>query len=148
VTTISGIDSLAVLRQNLAIARGFEPMTAEKIETRSKRGAVATGDGYLELYESRMKYDGDVGRGAAGFAVAQRPAAIAGFPLTFSSPPSDRGEKRVEGYSPALSDTSRAKPAQSMSSRPLATVAVSRSWIKRASGIGTSPSLAASRTSP
>jgi hypothetical protein len=26
-TTISGIDSLAVLRQNLAIARGFTPMS-------------------------------------------------------------------------------------------------------------------------
>ena len=51
-------------------------------------------------------------------------------------------------FSPALSDTSRAKPAQSASSRPLATVAVSRSWIKSASGIGTNPSAAASRISP
>ena len=52
------------------------------------------------------------------------------------------------GYSPALSDTSCAKPAQSTSSRPLATRAVSRSWIKSASGIGTSASAAASRISP
>ncbi len=34
------------------------------------------------------------------------------------------------GHSPALSDISRAKLAQSTSSRPLATVAVSRSWTK------------------
>ncbi len=61
-TTISGIDSLAVLRQNLAIARGFKPLTAEEMETLRKRCARAAGDGHLELYKSTMKYDGDVGR--------------------------------------------------------------------------------------
>ena len=61
-TTISGIDSLAVLRQNLAIARGFKPMSAEEMEALQKRCAGAAGDGHLELYKSTMKYDGDVGR--------------------------------------------------------------------------------------
>jgi aryl-alcohol dehydrogenase-like predicted oxidoreductase len=61
-TTISGIDSLAVLRQNLAIARGFKPMTAEEMEALHKRCAPAAGDGHLELYKSTMKYDGDLGR--------------------------------------------------------------------------------------
>jgi aryl-alcohol dehydrogenase-like predicted oxidoreductase len=61
-TTISGIDSLAVLRQNLAIARGFKPMTAQEMEALRRRCAPAAGDGHLELYKSTMKYDGDVGR--------------------------------------------------------------------------------------
>jgi aryl-alcohol dehydrogenase-like predicted oxidoreductase len=61
-TTISGIDSLAVLRQNLAIARGFRPMTAEEMAALRKRCAAAAGDGHLELYKSTMKYDGDLGR--------------------------------------------------------------------------------------
>jgi hypothetical protein len=65
-TTISGIDSLAVLRQNLAIARGFKTMTAEEMETLSERCAPAAGDGHLELYKSTMKYDGDLGRGQHG----------------------------------------------------------------------------------
>src|SRR5205085_1340598 len=65
-TTISGIDSLAVLRQNLAIARGFQPMTAEEMEALVRRCAAAAGDGHLELYKSTMKYDGDVGRGQHG----------------------------------------------------------------------------------
>jgi aryl-alcohol dehydrogenase-like predicted oxidoreductase len=65
-TTISGIDSLAVLRQNLAIARGFKPMTAEEMEGLRKRCATAAGDGHLELYKSTMKYDGDLGRGQHG----------------------------------------------------------------------------------
>src|SRR2546425_7811627 len=44
-TTISGIDSLAVLRQNLAIARGFKPMALGEMEALSRRCASAAGDG-------------------------------------------------------------------------------------------------------
>jgi aryl-alcohol dehydrogenase-like predicted oxidoreductase len=65
-TTISGIDSLAVLRQNLAVARGFRPMAAEEMEALRRRCAPAAGDGHLELYKSTMKYDGDLGRGQHG----------------------------------------------------------------------------------
>jgi hypothetical protein len=61
-TTISGIDSLAVLCQNLAIARGFEPMTAAEMDALRRRCASAAGDGHLELCKSTMKYDGDIGR--------------------------------------------------------------------------------------
>jgi hypothetical protein len=38
-TTVSGIDSLAVLRQNLAIARGFRPMAAAEMEALRRRCA-------------------------------------------------------------------------------------------------------------
>jgi uncharacterized protein len=65
-TTISGIDSLAVLRQNLAVARGFKPMTAEAMEALARRCLPDAGDGHLELYKSTMKYDGDLGRGLHG----------------------------------------------------------------------------------
>jgi uncharacterized protein len=65
-TTISGIDSLAVLHQNLAIARGFKPMTAEEMEVLRTRLAREAGDGHLELYKSTMKYDGDLGRAQHG----------------------------------------------------------------------------------
>src|ERR1700688_3083491 len=51
-TTISGIDSLSVLRQNLAIARGFKPMTAEAMEALVRRCLPEAGDGHLELYKS------------------------------------------------------------------------------------------------
>src|SRR5947207_7336955 len=65
-TTISGIDSLAVLRQNLAIARGFTPMPDAEMEALRRRCAPAAGDGHLEPYKSTMKYDGDVGRAQHG----------------------------------------------------------------------------------
>jgi aryl-alcohol dehydrogenase-like predicted oxidoreductase len=64
--TISGVDSLAVLHQNLAIARGFQPMTAEEMASLKARCASEAGDGHLELYKSTMKYDGDVGRAQHG----------------------------------------------------------------------------------
>ena len=65
-TTISGIDTLAVLHQNLAIARGFQPMSTGEMDALRKRCAAAAGDGHLELYKSTMKYDGDLGRGLHG----------------------------------------------------------------------------------
>jgi aryl-alcohol dehydrogenase-like predicted oxidoreductase len=65
-TTISGIDSLDVLRQNLGVARGFRPMIVEEMEALRRRCASAAGDGHLELYKSTMKYDGDIGRGQHG----------------------------------------------------------------------------------
>ena len=66
-TTISGIDSLAVLRQNLAIARGFKPMTPEEMQALRQRCASFAGDGHLELYKSTKKYDGGVGREQHGY---------------------------------------------------------------------------------
>src|SRR5436305_1989250 len=61
-TTISGIDSLNVLRQNLKIARDFQPMSPKEMELLERRCAMAADDGHLELYKSTMKYDGDLGR--------------------------------------------------------------------------------------
>jgi aryl-alcohol dehydrogenase-like predicted oxidoreductase len=61
-TTISGIDSLAILHQNLAVARGFVPMTPREMQALRERCAKPAGDGHLELYKSTAKFDGAVGR--------------------------------------------------------------------------------------
>src|SRR6266850_8094748 len=66
-TTISGIDSLAVLRQNLAIARGFTPMTPEDMQLLHQRCAPFAADGHLELFKSTKRYDGGVGREQHGY---------------------------------------------------------------------------------
>ncbi len=65
-TTISGIDTLAVLRQNLAVARGFTPMSPEEMDALRRRVAPPAGDGHLELYKSTMRFDGDLGRSQHG----------------------------------------------------------------------------------
>jgi uncharacterized protein len=65
--TISGIDSLEVLHQNLAIARGFTPLKKEEMEALARRCASDAGDGHLELYKSTKKYDGAIGREQHGY---------------------------------------------------------------------------------
>jgi aryl-alcohol dehydrogenase-like predicted oxidoreductase len=71
VTTISGIDSPAVLKQNLAIARGFKPMTPAEMDALRKRCAPFAADGHLELYKSTVRYDADVGRAQHGYPTVQ-----------------------------------------------------------------------------
>ncbi len=66
-TTISGIDSLAVLQQNLAIARGLVPLSKEKMQALRQRCAKAAADGHLEMYKSTKKYDAEIGREQHGY---------------------------------------------------------------------------------
>ncbi len=65
--TVSGIDSLTVLRQNLAVARGFAPMPAADMDALRTRVASYAADGHLELYKSSARYEGKVGREQHGF---------------------------------------------------------------------------------
>jgi uncharacterized protein len=65
--TISGIESVEILRQNLAVARRFKPLTAVELDALRKRCAAAAGDGHLELYKSTKKYDADIGREQHGY---------------------------------------------------------------------------------
>jgi hypothetical protein len=66
-TTISGMQTVEVLRQNLAIAGGFTPMSeAEKQALRGRVAEVAA-DGRYELYKTTKSYDADVGRQQHGY---------------------------------------------------------------------------------
>jgi len=62
VTTISGIDSMRVLRQNLAIARGFKPMSISQMSSYRRKASVAAMDGRFELYKTTAEHEGDEGR--------------------------------------------------------------------------------------
>jgi uncharacterized protein len=66
-TTVSGIDSLKVLRQNLRIARGFTPMSAAERQTYEQSLAEYAFDGRFELYKTTAEHDGAVGRRQHGF---------------------------------------------------------------------------------
>jgi len=61
-TTISGIDSIDVLHQNLEIARNFRPMSGTEMAAVRDRCRKFAADGRFELYKTTTKYDGDVGR--------------------------------------------------------------------------------------
>jgi len=69
-TTISGIDSLDVLRQNLAVARGFQPMNEAEMEALRDRTKAVASDGRYELYKTSIAYDGPEARRQHGFPPA------------------------------------------------------------------------------
>lgn len=66
-TTVSGIDSMKVLRQNLRIARAFTPMTASQQAAYEHGLEVDALDGRFELYKTTAEHDGDEGREQHGF---------------------------------------------------------------------------------
>ena len=66
-TTVSGIDSMRVLRQNLAIAQGFVPMTRSEMAAHRRRLAAHAADGRFELYKTTAQHDGVEGRREHGF---------------------------------------------------------------------------------
>ena len=66
-TTITGMDSLAVLRQNLRVARGFQPMTAEEMRVLRERCAGAAADGRYESYKVSLRFDNPQARLAHDF---------------------------------------------------------------------------------
>jgi uncharacterized protein len=65
--TISGVDTLDVLHQNLAIARGFKPWDEPRMQALRDQCAGFASDGHLELYKSTKKFDGEIGREMHGF---------------------------------------------------------------------------------
>jgi aryl-alcohol dehydrogenase-like predicted oxidoreductase len=66
-TTVTGIDSLDILWQNLAIARSFAPMRPEDMQALRQRVAAIAADGRLELYKMAKHFDGKVGREQHGY---------------------------------------------------------------------------------
>ena len=68
--TISGMDSMDVLQQNLAIARGFKPYSADQMQHLRERCRFHAADGRFELFKTTKKYDGDLGREQHGFPSA------------------------------------------------------------------------------
>jgi aryl-alcohol dehydrogenase-like predicted oxidoreductase len=65
--TISGIESLEVLHQNLKVACNFHPLSAAEMQTIRDACRFEASDGHLELFKTTKKYDGDLGRKMHGF---------------------------------------------------------------------------------
>ena len=65
-TVVSGMDSPKVLRQNLAVARGFRPMSDRAMAALRRRVAAPAANGRFELYKISAAYEGDEGRRVHG----------------------------------------------------------------------------------
>lgn len=61
-TTITGMESLAVVKQNMAIAKGFQPLQHHEMQEIIASVTPGAGDGRYELYKTSLRYDGAVTR--------------------------------------------------------------------------------------
>ncbi len=61
-TTISGVDNMEVLNQNLGVAVNFQPFSAEEMASLRNRTKQYAADGRYELFKMSVKYDGKIGR--------------------------------------------------------------------------------------
>ncbi|HWD20583.1 MAG TPA: aldo/keto reductase [Verrucomicrobiae bacterium] len=68
-TTVSGMDSLDVLRENLKVARNFQPMTSAEMEALRARCAATAADGRFEVYKGSLKFDNPMTRLPHGFPI-------------------------------------------------------------------------------
>jgi aryl-alcohol dehydrogenase-like predicted oxidoreductase len=67
VTTISGIDSMQVLKQNVKVASGFKPLSERQMEAIRTRVRDQAEDGRFELYKTSAMHEGTIGREQHGF---------------------------------------------------------------------------------
>jgi predicted aldo/keto reductase-like oxidoreductase len=74
-TTVSGIDSMKVLRQNLKVAVGFKPMSERQMNVLRRRVREQAADGRFELYKTSAKMEGPIGRKQHGFPDEQELSA-------------------------------------------------------------------------
>jgi hypothetical protein len=70
-TTISGIDRMQVLDQNLAIAVNFQLLSAADMQALREQCRKFAADGRYELFKMTTKYDGKVGREQHHFPTTQ-----------------------------------------------------------------------------
>jgi aryl-alcohol dehydrogenase-like predicted oxidoreductase len=65
-TTVSGMNSMEVLDQNLEILRNFTPLAEGQMAALREHGRQFN-DGRYELYKTTVKYESDLGRAQHGF---------------------------------------------------------------------------------
>jgi uncharacterized protein len=66
-TTVSGIDSMRVLQENVKVAAGFTPMSRREMARLRTRVADHAADGRFELYKTTALHEGTIGRQQHGF---------------------------------------------------------------------------------
>ena len=66
-TTITGVEKLDILEQNLKVAQGFTPFSQAEMQALRDRAKQYSGDGQFELYKTSIKYDNPEARIAHNF---------------------------------------------------------------------------------
>lgn len=74
-TTISGMNSIETLNQNLEIVSNFSPLSESAMSQLRNRCSNEAGDGHMELFKTTTMYDGKIGREQHGYpSVEELPA--------------------------------------------------------------------------
>jgi aryl-alcohol dehydrogenase-like predicted oxidoreductase len=66
-TTVTGMSSIDILRRDLVVARGFEPMRPDEMDALRTRCAPLAADGRFELYKVSLRYDNPEARRQHGY---------------------------------------------------------------------------------
>jgi len=66
-TTITGVEKMDILEQNLKVAQGFTPLSASEMQGLRDRAKEYAGDGRFELYKTSIKFDNPEARIAHEF---------------------------------------------------------------------------------
>jgi len=74
--TITGMESLDALRQNLGVAQGFQPMSQQEMQALRDRLKSEAADGHFELYKLSLKFDNPEARLAHNFPVDMRQVEV------------------------------------------------------------------------
>ena len=75
-TTITGMDSPEILRQNLRIAQNFTPMQEAEMNALRERCKEDAADGRFELYKISLKFDNPEARLAHGFPLDTKQSEV------------------------------------------------------------------------
>jgi predicted aldo/keto reductase-like oxidoreductase len=68
--TITGMETVDVVRQNLSIAQNFKPLLPERMAEIERQVALESGDGRYEIYKTSIAYDNIVTREVHGMPLA------------------------------------------------------------------------------
>jgi uncharacterized protein len=71
-TTISGIESLQILEQNLEVAVNFKPLDSNQMTALRNQCKTLAADGRFELFKMSTKYDGKIGREQHHFPTVEK----------------------------------------------------------------------------
>jgi predicted aldo/keto reductase-like oxidoreductase len=66
-TTITGMDKIEIVQQNLKIAQSFQPMSQQEMQQLREHCAYYAADGRFEPYKMSLKFDNPEARMAHGF---------------------------------------------------------------------------------
>jgi hypothetical protein len=72
-TVVSGMDTLEVLRENLATARAFTPLTDAERADLLARSAPAARNGTFERFKTTRQFDANEGRVAHSYPLMPAP---------------------------------------------------------------------------